>query len=79
MDFVVLGTGDAFSASRFGSSAVVIAPEGHVMIDAPDAVMRALALGATRSGQRIGPCVATRASARSRTPRGRCSGRRGCA
>lgn len=55
MDFVVLGTGDAFSSAHFGSSAVILAPEGHVMIDAPDAVMRALALASARSGLRLGP------------------------
>ncbi|MBM4100546.1 MAG: MBL fold metallo-hydrolase [Planctomycetes bacterium] len=55
MDFVVLGTGDAFSSKHFGSSAVVIAPEGQVLIDAPDALMRALASASASSGVRLGP------------------------
>ena len=55
MELVVLGTGDAFSATRFGSSAVVLGPEGHVLIDAPDAIMRALALASLRSGVEVSP------------------------
>lgn len=55
MDFVVLGTGDAFSSKHFGSSAVVLAPEGQVLIDAPDALMRALASASASSGVRVGP------------------------
>lgn len=55
MEFVVLGTGDAFSATRFGSSAVVLGPEGHVLIDAPDSIMRALAHASLRSGVEVSP------------------------
>lgn len=57
MEFVVLGTGDAFSATRFGSSAVVLGPEGHVLIDAPDAIMRALAHASLRSGVEVSPAT----------------------
>lgn len=50
MDFVVLGTGDAFSAWRFGSSAVVLGPRGKVLIDVPDSIHRALRLATESSG-----------------------------
>jgi len=53
MDFVVLGTGDAFSARRFGSSAVVLGPEGKVLIDAPDSINHALRMASERSGERL--------------------------
>jgi ribonuclease BN (tRNA processing enzyme) len=53
MDFVVLGTGDAFSARRFGSSAVVLGPKGKVLIDAPDAINHALRIASERSGERL--------------------------
>ena len=55
MEFVVLGTGDAFSATRHGSSAVVLAPGGHVLIDAPDAVLGAMRHASASSGVAIGP------------------------
>ena len=55
MDIVVLGTGDAFSARNFGSSAVVLGPGGHVLIDAPDAIMRAFAHATASSGIAVGP------------------------
>jgi ribonuclease BN (tRNA processing enzyme) len=55
MDLVVVGTGDAFSATRFGSSAVLLAPRGQVLVDAPEGIMRALANAAQRSGRAIGP------------------------
>ncbi len=54
MEMVVIGTGDAFSATRAGSSAVVLAPGGHVLIDAPDGLFRALAEASRRSGVEIG-------------------------
>lgn len=53
MDFVVLGTGDAFSSTRFGSSAVVLAPGGHVLIDAPDSIHRALREASEKSGVEV--------------------------
>ena len=53
MDFVVLGTGDAFSTTRFGSSAVVLAPGGQVLVDAPDSIHRALRAASERSGVRM--------------------------
>jgi ribonuclease BN (tRNA processing enzyme) len=55
MEIVVIGTGDAFSTGRAGSSAVVLAPGGHVLIDAPDGLFRALAEASLRSGVRIDP------------------------
>lgn len=53
MVFVVVGTGDAFSATRFGSSAVVLGPKGKVLIDAPDAIARALSQASERSGHEL--------------------------
>ena len=55
MDLVILGTGDAFSAKHFGSSAVVLGSGGHVLIDAPDALMRAFASASAATGVHIGP------------------------
>ena len=55
MDFLVLGIGDAFSARHFGSAAVLLAPGGHVLIDAPDGLMRALALASASAGVAMGP------------------------
>ena len=55
MDFVVIGTGDAFSTCRAGSSAVVLAPHGQVLIDAPDGLFRALGEASHLSGVRIAP------------------------
>lgn len=55
MVIVILGTGDAFSAERAGSSALVVGPQGQVLIDAPDAIMRVFAEASARSGVRIGP------------------------
>jgi ribonuclease BN (tRNA processing enzyme) len=55
MDLIVLGIGDAFSAKHFGSSAVVLAPGGHVLIDAPDAIMKAFREASEKSGVAIGP------------------------
>lgn len=37
----MIGTGDAFTAERFGCCAVIEAPNGLVMIDCPDSIHRA--------------------------------------
>lgn len=55
MDVAIIGTGDAFSAARCGSSALVFAPGGHVLIDCPDGIMRALADASRASGRAFGP------------------------
>jgi ribonuclease BN (tRNA processing enzyme) len=53
MEMVILGTGDAFSATRFGSSAVILGPRGQVLLDAPDSIHRALRHASERSGVRM--------------------------
>ena len=50
MDVLILGVGDAFTKTHFGSSAVVRGPEGYVMIDCPDPVHRVLHEASERSG-----------------------------
>jgi ribonuclease BN (tRNA processing enzyme) len=55
MELVVLGTGDAFSRTRTGASAVVLAPRGVVLIDAPDGLLRALAGASRASDQALDP------------------------
>ena len=55
MELVVLGTGDAFSRTRTGASAVVLAPRGPVLIDAPDGVLRALDAASRASGRALDP------------------------
>ena len=42
MRVLVLGVGDAFTARSFGSSAVVEAPRGRVLVDCPDPIHRVL-------------------------------------
>lgn len=42
MDVLILGVGDAFTKTHFGSSALVRGPEGLVMIDCPDPIHRVL-------------------------------------
>ena len=55
MELVVLGTGDAFSRTRCGASAVVMAPRGPVLIDAPDGLLRALDAASRSSGRALDP------------------------
>lgn len=55
MDVAIIGTGDAFSSGRCGSSALVFAPGGHVLIDCPDGIMRALADASRSTGRAFGP------------------------
>lgn len=58
MEVVILGTGDAFSAKHFGSSAVVLGEHGNILIDAPDSLMHAMAQASKRTGRTIGPDTA---------------------
>jgi ribonuclease BN (tRNA processing enzyme) len=55
MELVVLGTGDAFSRTRAGASAVVTAPRGPVLVDAPDGLLRALSEASRSSGRALEP------------------------
>lgn len=50
MNVLILGIGDAFTARHFGSSCLVAAPDGYVMIDCPDLIHRVLRVGAAMSG-----------------------------
>ncbi|MFM7807654.1 MAG: MBL fold metallo-hydrolase [Planctomycetota bacterium] len=53
MRFLVVGTGDAFSTEHFGSSCVIEAPKGHVLLDCPDLIGRALREAGTASGWHV--------------------------
>jgi len=55
MRLLVLGTGDEFSCERYGSSAVIEAPEGFVMLDCPDAIGAAMREARERSGWHVWP------------------------
>ncbi len=52
---VVVGTGDAFSARHYGSSAAIVARGGTVLIDAPDSIMSALADASASAGVDLSP------------------------
>jgi len=53
MRFLVVGTGDAFSTERYGSSCVIEAPKGHLLVDCPDLVGRALRDASEASGWKV--------------------------
>ncbi|MGI9014737.1 MAG: MBL fold metallo-hydrolase [Phycisphaerales bacterium] len=42
MNVLILGTGDAFSRRSFGSSALVQAPDGYILLDCPDPIHRVI-------------------------------------
>lgn len=50
MRVMILGVGDAFTAQHFGSSALIEAPDGRVLIDCPDLIHRALRESGGRAG-----------------------------
>jgi ribonuclease BN (tRNA processing enzyme) len=50
MKALILGVGDAFTRKHFGSSAVIDAPQGLVLIDCPDPIHRVLHEASTRAG-----------------------------
>ena len=50
---VITGSGDAFSARHYGSSAVALAPGGRILIDCPDPIHRALREASETSGIRL--------------------------
>lgn len=53
MRVLIVGVGDAFTARHFGTSCVVEGPEGHILVDCPDSLRRALAEATMRSGWRV--------------------------
>ena len=53
MRFLVVGTGDAFSTERFGSSCVLEGPKGLVLLDCPDSVGHALREAGAASGWKV--------------------------
>lgn len=50
MRVLILGVGDAFTERSFGTSAIIQAPRGYVLIDCPDLVHRAVREATTRAG-----------------------------
>lgn len=53
MRVLILGVGDAFTARHFGSSALIEAPGGFVLVDCPDLIHRALREGTSRAGWNV--------------------------
>ena len=53
MRVLILGVGDAFTRLHFGSSALIEGPEGHVLLDCPDLVHRALHEATNRAGWNV--------------------------
>jgi ribonuclease BN (tRNA processing enzyme) len=53
MRVLILGVGDAFTRRHFGSSALIEAPEGYVLIDCPDPIHRVLAEATARAGWKV--------------------------
>jgi ribonuclease BN (tRNA processing enzyme) len=53
MKLLMIGTGNAFSAERFGCSAIIEGPAGQVMVDCPDSFPMALRNAERRSGWKI--------------------------
>ncbi len=54
MRVLILGIGDAFTALRFGSSALIDGPEGYLLLDAPDPIHRVLREGAWEASWSVG-------------------------
>ena len=50
MRVLILGVGDAFTRLHYGSSAVIEGPGGHVLLDCPDLIHRALFEATSRAG-----------------------------
>lgn len=50
MRALILGVGDAFTELHYGSSAVIEAPKGYVLIDCPDPINRVLREARIKSG-----------------------------
>jgi ribonuclease BN (tRNA processing enzyme) len=50
---LIIGTGDAFSAERYGCCALLETASGHVLIDCPDSIHRALRDARDSSGWNV--------------------------
>jgi len=50
MKILITGIGDAYTARHFGSSALIEAPEGYVLLDCPDPIHRVLREATTATG-----------------------------
>lgn len=50
MRVLILGVGDAFTRRHYGSSALIEAPRGHVLVDCPDLIHRVLLEAAGPAG-----------------------------
>ncbi len=50
MRVLILGVGDAFTTTGFGSGALIEAPQGYAMVDCGDLIHRALAEATTKAG-----------------------------
>jgi len=55
MRVLIVGVGDAFSTKHFGTSCVIEGPEGHILLDCPDAVLRGLSEASAASGWQLDP------------------------
>jgi ribonuclease BN (tRNA processing enzyme) len=53
MRVLILGASDSFTRRGFGSSALIEAPEGYVLLDCPDLPHRALHEATARAGWRV--------------------------
>ena len=53
MRVLILGTGDAFTRTCFGSCALIEAPAGYVLLDCPDPIHRVLAEATERAGWQV--------------------------
>jgi ribonuclease BN (tRNA processing enzyme) len=52
---VIVGVGSALATRRYGASAVILAPQGLLMIDSPDSVLHALRRASEVSGIDLAP------------------------
>lgn len=53
MRALILGIGDAFTNRGFGTSAIIEGPEGHVLLDCPDLIHRAIREACESSGWKV--------------------------
>jgi len=53
MRALILGVGDAFTRLHYGSSALIEAPEGHILLDCPDPIHRVIHEAASRHGWEV--------------------------
>lgn len=55
MRVLIIGIGDAFSVRHFGTSCIIEAPEGLILVDCPDCVLRAIHEAGEIAGWTIDP------------------------